>query len=106
MPPKFSKSIRDMQDRFFNIGMITGLQMAGDSWGMACRDCGIPKAKIIEIAQLAMEYDQTFGGAIETKKNPEADVLQYKMDTKLKEIYGDLFAPFEERYQYIYGCKY
>ena len=39
-------------------------------------------------------------------KLTEADVLQDKLDAKLRKLYADDFVPFSERYPMIKKCKY
>ena len=94
------------QDEFFNAGLKTGLQFGSDLMARAAKECGVSKRVIIAMTKLSMQMTDEFWGALNTKKNPEADVLQHHFDEPLKEIYGDLYAPFEERYEYIKRCKY
>lgn len=101
-----SKLMAEEQDTFFNAGLKTCEQFGVDLMARAAKECGVSKRTIIAMTKLSMQMANEFWGALNTKKNPEADVLQDHFDEPLKEIYGELYAPFEERYEYIKRCKY
>lgn len=106
MGKNLAKRMTDEQDTFFNAGLHTGLQFGQDLMARAAKACGVSKRQIIEITKLAMQYSDDYWGMLDTKLNAEADYLQERFDGPLKEIYGELYCPFTERYEYIKRCQY
>lgn len=50
-------------------------------------------------------YDEEFSSAYNAK-DPEADVLQDRLDRHLREVYGEELDPFAERYPHILKLSY
>ncbi len=107
MGKKLAEMLEQQNNNLFNAGMDTGEQFAADVFARAMYKNGVSKAKIIAITQDAMAEAKKYGGVFETrKKNTEADYLQEKLDGPLREIFGELYRPFKERYDYIKECVY
>lgn len=106
MGSNFAARIRAEQDRMFNAGFDTGEQFSADCFARAMYRYGISKRQIVEITSAAMEEANEYGDVFEIKHNAEADYKQDKFDRGLREIFGDLFKPFRQRYDWIKEIKY
>ena len=96
---------RAVHQGYLDIGEEMGTQKMWDYMQLALRD---PKVmgkdtfgperleKIYNaMKEIADEYHTAF------TDDKEADYYQEKMDRQLKEVWGDRFSPFKERYPYI-----
>ena len=100
-----------MQDAFFDAGKDFGMQLVMDCWQIVLNDrdimgngaIGAERMKKIFFAVSATVY-KYFDAA--NTNNPEADVLQEKMDARLRKIWKEKTVPFEERYTMLKKCKY
>ncbi len=59
------------------------------------------KARLLRISKAVDDLYGKYHGAIEGAKNDESDALRVMMDERLERIYGDLFTPFEKRYDWV-----
>ena len=100
-----------MQDSFFNAGKDFGMQLMMDCWQMALNDSDVMGKDVIggdrmeKIFYVVSDLVHFYHDASNIK-NPEADVLQEKMDAKLRKIWKKKLVPFEQRYTMIKKCKY
>ena len=102
----YAAQIIRAQDKYFNAGLDTGKQFAADMFEIAMHDCGINPAKIAEVAQHASDITSDYEGAIDVKRDKEADVKQHHIDEKLRRIYKDVFVPWEVRYDWLKTIRY
>lgn len=102
----YAAQIIRAQDKYFNAGIDTGKQFVADILEIAMHECGINPAKIAEVAQHALDITPEYEGAIDVKRDPEADVKQHHMDEKLRRIFKDVFVPWPQRYDWLIQIKY
>ena len=102
---------RKNEDAFFHAGVECGAQIMSDAWQVILNDPDIMgksvigKGRMKEICTAAHKFSNELMDALDIR-NPEADVLQEKLDAKLSKLYLDDFVPFSERYPMIKKCKY
>lgn len=102
----FASSITEAYARGLRVGQDTGYQRAYDYIAVAMRDSGMSGARIHDILRKAEALDDDLGAAWEPRSDVEADYYQEKLDERLREIFGDEFAPFAKRYPYIREVRY
>lgn len=97
---------RDERDRkFFDAGMMFGLQLANDFYQITLHDKTVMGSRVLgramigKVAAHCSELDDHFSDAF--SDSVEADYLQEEMDGVLREILGDELIPFRERYPIV-----
>ena len=101
----FAQRLEAEKKEYFRCGKVTGEQRCADVFALAMLECGITRPKIREIYEAARQIGEETVDAFDTK-NPECDVIQEKMERKLKSIFPDEFAPWNERYEYMKQARY
>lgn len=98
-------------DRATTAGLNMGLQLSSDCYQMALNDPAVMgkdvlgsgrMLKVMEAAEANVDY---FIDAVDYRV-PEADVLQEKMDARLRKIWGDKLQVFYERYPWLKRVSY
>lgn len=102
----FASRIKEAYTQGLQVGQDTGYQRAYDYISVAMRDAGMSGARIHDILRAAEALDDELGGAWEPRSDVEADYCQEKLDSRLREIFGEEFAPFNKRYPYIREVRY
>lgn len=102
---------RDERDRkFYDAGMVMGVQLCHDYVQMALRDPDVMKKDIFgrerieKLFKKCTEYDEHF--SIAFSREVDADYVQEEMDSILREIWGKDLVPFAERYPYAKQFSY
>lgn len=96
-----------MRQGFLDVGMDTGFQKCWDLVQIVLRDPKVMgkdtfgKGRIKKIYNAMKEQERELGKAWLPTVEKDADVMQRDLDALLKEIWGDEFCPFNERYPYI-----
>ena len=97
---------RDERDRkFFDAGMMFGLQLANDLYQITLHDKSVVGSRVMgrdllqRVADNISKLDDHFSDAF--SDHVEADYLQEEMDGVLRDIYGDDLVPFAERYPMV-----
>lgn len=98
-------------DEAVRIGVNIGLQLSSDCYQMALNDSAVMSrdvlgAKRLEKVADAAEANVHFFLAAVDYRDPEADVLQEKMDSRLRKIWGDRLQTFYERYPWLKKVRY
>lgn len=107
---EFLKKQKERDRKFFNAGMIMGVQLVHDYIQMGLRDPDavgrdiFGRTRIDKLFEVVSNYDDHYSKAFTT--DVEADAIRAEMDGKLREIYGDDLVPFEERYPYATQFSY
>ena len=100
------KSQRRERDKsYFDVGEEMGIQKMADYIAIALHDPDCMGENAFEREQIDaffayLQAAVDFYGKAFSDSN-EADHIQQKLDDALKEIYGDDFQPFRERYPHI-----
>lgn len=100
-----------MQQGFLDVGEQLGMQKMWDYIQIALRDPNVMgkdtfgKQRLTKLFLKMKELADEYATAFDDDK--EADYYQSKLDASIKEIWGDEFQPFFERYPYIkqYGYQ-
>ena len=104
MSNEYLKKREERDRKFYNAGMMMGVQLVHDYVQMALRD---PEtmgkdifggARIEKLFAKCQAYDDYYSLCF--TKHVEADKRQEEMDLVLKEIWGKDLCPFAERYPY------
>lgn len=96
---------RERDQNYFDVGEEMGIQKMADYLAIALHDPDIMGKNVygrerIDAFFAYLQAAVDFYGKAFTDSN-EADHIQQKLDDALKEIYGDDFQPFHERYPYV-----
>lgn len=105
MGNNFATRLLNAQKEYFVDGQHTGEQYASDCYQRAMLEAGISRPKIREICAIAQRVINE-RVCMFNAKDPEADYKQEKFDAPLREIWGDKYAPFEERYEFMKMPRY
>lgn len=62
--------------------------------------------RLVKLHHAAEAMCEEYEPALFGVTNAEADVLQSKIDKRLKKIFGDMFTPFPQRYPDLVPCSY
>ena len=96
---------RAMQQGFLDVGEQMGMQKMWDYVQIALRDPDVMGRDTFGAERLERIYEalKTIADVYHTAftDDKEADYYQEKMDQQLREVWGDKFFPFAERYPYI-----
>lgn len=109
-PNAYLKKQEEIQQKFLDVGEEMGMQKMWDYFQIVLRNTEVMGkdtfgAKRLEkvfeaMKKAADEYHTAF------TDDKEADYYQEKLDTQLKEIWGDKAVPFYERYPDLKRIKY
>ena len=100
-----------IQDNFWNAGMDTGMQLAADCFQAVLNDPDVMGKDVFGSKRIKRICDEVqrcidyYFDALDVR-NPEADVMQEKLDAVLRRLWGDELTPFQERYPMIKRCSY
>ena len=100
-----------IQDNFWNAGMDTGMQLAADCFQAVLNDPDVMGKDVFGSKRIKRICDEVqrcidyYFDALNVR-NPEADVMQEKLDAVLRRLWGDELTPFQERYPMIKRCSY
>lgn len=93
-----------------DIGEEMGIQKCWDYFQLVLTDPAVMSTHVVTrerlekiytaLSEIAGRYADCFTSDV------EADVLQEELDARLREIWGDKFQPFYERYPYIKKLEY
>lgn len=100
-----------MQDNFWNSGWDAGMQFAADCFQVVLNDSDVMGKDVFgskRIKRICGEVQQCIDYYFDAMdvRNPEADVMQEKLDAVLRRLWGDELTPFQERYPMIKRCSY
>lgn len=101
----FLKKQKERDRKFFDAGMMFGLQLANDFYQMTLHDKSVMGSRVLgrdmieRIAAHTSKLDDHFSDAF--SDHVEADFLQEEMDGVLRNIFGDDLIPFAERYPIV-----
>ena len=100
-----------IQDNFWNAGMDTGMQLAADCFQAVLNDPDVMGKDVFGSKRIKRICDEVqrcidyYFDALDVR-NPEADVMQEKLDAVLRRLWGDELTPFQGRYPMIKRCSY
>lgn len=100
-----SRERRQIENELYRTGFLHGLQWGSETLQLALSEGLLSKPKIKEAGLRAAQIMEEYADAV-IPTRPEADYCQAKIDARLAEIWGDLFQPFNERYENLKDCKY
>lgn len=96
----------------WNKGFDTGLQFMTDIYEAALNDSAVVgkdvfgKGRMMKVRAATSEMVDELRPSMYGVTNAEADVMQERLDGKLKKIWGDDFDPFTVRYPRLVPCSY
>lgn len=100
----FLQKQKERDQRYFDAGVDHGVQRTIDDLTMVLRDMGWGRTRIKRVLTAIDEKDKKYKLAYADHK--EADLYQEKMDSELREVYGDDLVPFSERQEYVAQHSY
>ena len=101
---------RQRDRKFFDTGMMFGLQLANDFYQITLHDKAVMNSRVLgrdmieRIAAHTSKLDDHFSDAF--SDHVEADYLQEEMDGALRDIFGDDLVPFADRYPIVKQYSY
>lgn len=110
MKNNYAQRRKEEKQALLDIGVGVGIQMMADFMSIALND---PEAvdkdifgtnRLQKVLRRTSELHNTFIAAFGT--GDEADYFREKLDQRLKQIYGDMAVPFEERYPHLKQIRY
>lgn len=106
----FLEKQKQRDRKFFDAGMMFGLQLANDFYQMTLHDKNVMGSRVLgrtmieKIAEHTSRLDDHFSDAF--SDNVESDYLQEEMDGVLRDIFGKDLVPFAERYPIVKQYSY
>lgn len=100
---KVSREQKEIEDRLYRLGFLHGVQWGSETLQYALSEGYLSRPKIKEACLKATKVMEQFGDAV-LPNRPEADYCQAKIDSRLLEIWLELFQPFPERYDGLKEC--
>lgn len=100
-----------IQDNFWNAGRDMGMQLAADCFQVVLNDPDVMGKDVFGSKRIKRICDEVqrridyYFDALDVR-NPEADVMQEKLDAALRRLWGDELTPFPERYPMLKRCSY
>lgn len=107
----FLRRQEQMQDNFWNAGRDMGLQLAADCFQDVLGDPAVMGKDVFGAGRMqkvcaAVQERIDFWSPALDARNPEADVLQKKLDKRLRRVWKEHLLPFPERYPMLKRCSY
>ena len=96
----------------WNKGFETGLQFMTDIYESCLNDSDVMgkdvfgKGRMLKLREATSNRIDEFKPSMYGVTDPEADVAQEKMDSKLKKIWGDDYDERSVRYPHLVPCSY
>lgn len=96
----------------WNKGFETGLQFMTDIYEAALNDSAVVgkdvfgKGRMMKVRVATSEMVDELRPSMYGVTDPEADVAQERIDSKLKRIWGDDYDERSVRYPYLVPCSY
>lgn len=111
-----AKKMRQEKDDAFldgiNKGIRIGIQFNNDIYQILLNSPEVVgkdvfgQKRLVKLHHAAEAMCEEYEPALFGVTNAEADVLQSKIDKRLKKIFGDMFMPFPQRYPDLVECSY
>lgn len=96
----------------WNKGFETGLQFMTDIYEACLNDSGVVgkdvfgKGRMLKLREETSMCVDILKPSLYGVTDPEADVVQEKIDNRLKKIWGDSYDERSVRYPYLVPCSY
>lgn len=96
----------------WNKGFETGLQFMTDIYDMCLNNSDVVgkdvfgKKRLFKLREATADYVDALRPSMYGVTDSEADVVQEKMDSRLKRIWGDDYDERSVRYPYLVPCSY
>ena len=96
----------------WNKGFETGLQFMTDIYDMCLNNSDVVgkdvfgKKRLLKLREATADYVDALRPSMYGVTDSEADVVQEKMDSRLKRIWGDDYDERSVRYPYLVPCSY
>lgn len=100
-----------IQDNFWNAGMDVRMQLSADCFQAVLNDPDVMGKDVFGSKRIKRICDEVqrcidyYFDALDVR-NPEADVMQEKLDATLRRLWVDELMPFHERYPMLKRCSY